>query len=226
MPAAAFLAAAALLAAPRPAGAAPDPDPAPAARRALEASRRSLDLQTEFPADDLPDLEWLRFDWAPGGFLDGFAEVLLCGAGLVVLAVVVMALRNSLGGVRRPRRDEAAEKRAEPAAAAAGRMDAAQLEADELARAGNFAQAMHILLLRSVNELRRRLDVAIAASLTSREILRGLSLGAEARAAFADIIGRVEISYFGAHEPGAEEYAACRRSFENLTLALRKGGPA
>jgi hypothetical protein len=85
---------------------------------------------------------------------------------------------------------------------------------------------MHILLLNSVEEMRRRLSTPIAASLTSREILARAGLTPTAGAALADIVGRVEISYFGGHVPGAEEYAACRRSFEKLAGWLRSRAAA
>jgi hypothetical protein len=104
----------------------------------------------------------------------------------------------------------------------ATRMEKAQLEADEFARQGNFAEAMHVLLLRSVEELRRYLNISIAASLTSREILRHAELSPEGRSTFSDIVDRVEVSYFGAHRPDQEEYEACRGSFDALRGALRR----
>jgi len=97
-----------------------------------------------------------------------------------------------------------------------------KLEADELASRGNFAEAIRVLLLRSVEELRRHLRVSIAASLTSREILYHVALPSEGRPVLADIISRVEVSYFGGHRPGADEYKACRDSFNALTDVLRR----
>ena len=99
-------------------------------------------------------------------------------------------------------------------------MDQAQVEAEVMAQAGDYAEAMHILLLQSVGELRRRLDVAIAVSLTSREIMHKLELTHSARLAFSDIISRVEISYFGSYLPTQADYLACRESFAALALAL------
>ena len=81
---------------------------------------------------------------------------------------------------------------------------------------------MHVLLLRSVNELRRRLGVSIAVSLTSREILYRVALSPAERSHLADIIASVEISYFGPHQPDEEDYLRCRRDFEALSQALRR----
>jgi hypothetical protein len=105
----------------------------------------------------------------------------------------------------------------------AARLEAAQADADELARQGQFGPAMHILLLKSLGELRRFLNLTIAVSLTSREILSRPGLNQEARAALTDLVNRVELAWFGAQEVGAAEYAACRLSFEALTGALRQG---
>ena len=61
----------------------------------------------------------------------------------------------------------------------------------------------------------------IAASLTSRELLRKLDLSPEEREVFGTLVRSVEISHFGGYEPG-EEYLACRRSFDALTNLLRR----
>ena len=111
-------------------------------------------------------------------------------------------------------------------AASAARMERAGGEADALAVCGNYAEAIHVLLLRTLEELRLRSGAGFAASLTSRELLRGLELPQEQRRLFGEIIGRVEVSWFGPHEPDAEEYAACRRDFERLKGMLRAGGTA
>ena len=111
----------------------------------------------------------------------------------------------------------------EPDAGAAIRMEIASAEADDLASAGSFAAAIHVLLLRSVSEMRRRLNTPIAVSLTSREILRNSDLSSEMRDMFATIVGSVEISYFGSHDPNEEDYAECRRNFDALAELLRLG---
>jgi hypothetical protein len=101
-------------------------------------------------------------------------------------------------------------------------MERAQIEAEDMARAGDFAEAMHILLLRSVSELRRRVSAPIAESMTSREILKSVAISPEERAALSEIVAKVEISYFGAHRPEADEYAVCRRGFDALIELLRR----
>lgn len=202
---------------------------------ALSASKASLGLQTELPAVDMkipPDRQriWEAPNEMPefGRFpiSEKTATVILYGSIALIAVALVFSLRYNLWSASRARRMEHGEEMETSApAAAASRMEKAQVEADVLAQQGDFAEAMHILLLQSIGELRRRLCVPISVSLTSREILRAIALSSEGRTVFADIIGRVEISYFGTHRPGADEYMACRRSFDALTDILRRGNP-
>jgi hypothetical protein len=105
-------------------------------------------------------------------------------------------------------------------------MAAARLEADDLARAGRYAEAMHVLLLRSLAELRDKLKVTFADSLTSREILRRAPLGELGRAAFAEIVRAVERVVFGGARADAAAYQACRESYEALRRSLFTPGGA
>ncbi len=77
------------------------------------------------------------------------------------------------------------------------RMEEAQIEADELARQGRYSEAMHLLLLKSLNEIRRNLGINFAVSLTSREILRRIQLSDIGRRALGAIIQSVERSILG-----------------------------
>ena len=157
-----------------------------------------------------------------GPIVELIAQLFLWGSVAVIVIIIFMALRDNWRKADRSRRLERREapEMGSTGAEAWNRMGQAQADADELARKGLFAEAMHILLLQSVSEMRRRLDVTIAASLTSREILNRVGLSPEGRTCFADIIGRVEISYFGIYKPGVDEYTACRRSFEMLSGTL------
>lgn len=201
-----------------------DPPGKAEAERALRASTRSLGLQTELPSERKARMEPRNLPKERPVDLSGnVAWLMLWGAVVLALGVMFMSVKDSVWSNSRSRRLAPEEKEETAPAATAARMDKAQVEAEELARRGSFAEAMHVLLLQSVSELRRRLGIPIAASLTSREILYRVGLVPEARAVFADIINRVEISYFGAHEPEQEDYFACRRSFEALTHLLRQG---
>lgn len=84
-----------------------------------------------------------------------------------------------------------------------------------------------MLLLRTLEELRLRSGAGFAASLKpAGSCFAVWNCRREQSRLFGEIIGRVEVSWFGPHEPDAEEYAACRRDFERLKGMIRGGGTA
>jgi hypothetical protein len=182
-----------------------------AAEKTARDSIRSLGLQTELPQRREPkpfpvqlpvEVVWLA---------------LICAA-----ALMLYLLRDSLPFWRRSRDQwDEAQHGVEPAATA-GAVDALSA-ADQLSRYGRFVEAMHMLLLQSLAEIRQRLGVQFADSLTSREILRGTTLSPQGRASLREIVAAVEWTYFGGYPAEMRDYAACRRSFENLRRALEAG---
>jgi hypothetical protein len=190
----------------------------------LRASVRSLGLQTELPSRENGKIRigtgrkqtGLR-SW---GLSPNVATYLFYGALGAIVVVILATLRDNFRNFSRSRRLEADVEESAPAVAAE-RMERAQSEADELARRGNFAEAIHALLIQSVSEMHRHLYVSISASLTSREMLRHVDLPSEGRDVFADIVARVEVSYFGRQRPLEQDYLACRSSFDTLTRVLR-----
>ena len=179
----------------------------------------ALDLQTAFPN---PVVANVSAPWAIGDF----AHVLLWTAVAIGVIVIALYLRDILpgGGLARRRRWEAGES--ELAAAGASAEAEAQANADELARLGRFVDAMHVLLLQALADMHRRLDVALADSLTSREILRRAKVPPLAKSSLQDIIGAVERAYFGDHPAGEADYLSCRTNFTTFVGALRSGAPA
>ena len=200
-----------------------DLSPAQEARLAAETALRSARLQTELPAD-ASQKKYEPEKPVSLRFSPETARVMLWVALAVIAVIIFKTFRDNVWSSSRSRRFEHAEEEKGAPAGVAARLDKAQGEADELARHGSFAEAMHVLLLRSLSELRLRLGVPIAVSLTSREILQRLALTPAERSHFADIIASVEISYFGAHQPDETDYLRCRHSFEALSAALRREG--
>ncbi len=92
--------------------------------------------------------------------------------------------------------------------------------ADELAAQGRYVEAMHVLLLQALAEIRVRLNEQFADSLTSREILRSRQLTDELRHPLRDVVNRVEWTYFGEHPAEQNDYLACRSSFAALARCL------
>ena len=92
--------------------------------------------------------------------------------------------------------------------------------ADDLAAQGRLVEAMHVLLLQALAEIRVRLNEQFADSLTSREILRNKQLSDELRHPLRDVVNRVEWTYFGEHPAEQNDYLACRSSFTALARCL------
>jgi hypothetical protein len=82
-------------------------------------------------------------------------------------------------------------------------------EIERLARAGAFAEAIHLMLLRALEALRQRLGISWAKSLTSREIARRSELAPTDRSALKMLVGAVEISRFGGQSANEQIYRAC-----------------
>lgn len=199
-------------------------DPAATAR----AIARDLDLQvaptqpqtepTPEEPEAPPDVSWIPSE--------ELARLVLWGAIALGIVLIAWSMRDALPGISRARKIRARDFEPDAAAPVAERMKEAQLEADDLARQGRIAEAMHVLLLRSLAELRRRLGLSFAASLTSREILRRIDLPDSGRAGLTDIVARVERAYFGGHAVEPADYEACRHSYEALTGALGRAAAA
>ncbi len=82
-------------------------------------------------------------------------------------------------------------------------------EIERLARSGAYAEAIHLMLLRALEALRRRLGTSWAKSMTSREIVRRSKLPASDRGALKMLVGAVEISRFGGQSANEQIYRAC-----------------
>jgi hypothetical protein len=98
--------------------------------------------------------------------------------------------------------------------------------ADDLAAQGRYVEAMHVLLLQALAEIRVRLNEQFADSLTSREILRSKQLSDDLRHPLRDVVSRVEWTYFGEHPAEQNDYLACRSSFAALARCLYGSAPA
>jgi hypothetical protein len=193
-------------------GAAPPPTAAAqaAAAQAARTSIRDLGLQAQLPSDP-HDAPWdVKI---PPEFVWG---VLVLG-----LLLVLYAFRDMLPIWLWPRSRGGWESAdGEQPAALASRPSEALIAADELGRQGRFVEAIHMLLLVSLSEIRRHLGEQFADSLTSREILRGTRLSPQGRAYLREIVTRVEWTYFGGYPATIDDYTACRQNFDHLRGVL------
>jgi len=91
-------------------------------------------------------------------------------------------------------------------------------EADLMAREGRFAEAIHHLLFRSIEDIANRRPALVRPALTSREIAGSSGIPERARSLFAAIARLVERSLFGARPIGEGDWLHAREAYSNFAL--------
>jgi hypothetical protein len=202
---------------------------APEIEKAAADVVRLHELQTEL-SDTSKEIKELRSDKFLDRFLDFFPgsliEWIFWGGVILLAALFIYAFREYLyipALIRRGQADWDEENDINGAHVPSSAKEA-ELTADELAKQGAFTEAMHVLLLRAVAELRLRLNEHYTDSMTSREILGRARIPDNGRQAFQDIVARVEWSYFGAYPAELSDYQACRENFTRLISGLQSMG--
>ncbi|MFN7054753.1 DUF4129 domain-containing protein [Hyphomonas sp.] len=186
---------------------------------ALQLTRPELE---ETRLEPSPPPDWLQ---ALGRFLDSLGPlfqaifwiaVILVAAGIVWF-LFGEAIRMRLGWQKKPKakREDDILPDIRPDA---GRARSLLEEADALAREGRFAEAVHLLLFRSIEDIQERLEGGVAPSLTAREIATLGRLPERARRALRPIIGIVEQSFFGSRPVDAAGWQAARDSYEDFAF--------
>lgn len=92
-------------------------------------------------------------------------------------------------------------------------------DADALAAAGRFDEATHLLLMRSVGQIRAARPDWLEPSSTTREIAALPALPETARTAFAVIAERVERSLFALMPLGQNDWQTARDAYARFALA-------
>lgn len=141
-------------------------------------------------------------------------EKILIGLAVVAAAWVLWRLVEPLIAARRRGRAEAAPDWSPSAAEALALLE----DADRLAAAGQFDEATHLLLKRSVGQIAAARPEWLTPASTAREISVLPALPLAAREAFALIAARVERSRFALVPLGAEDWAAARDAYAQFAL--------
>lgn len=180
--------------------------------------------------------EWLEQALAPVGRFLGwighfmpdapyariFLWTMIGALALLILWMVIDRVRHGVWRLPRWRRRrvavavDAAEDDWTPDAAPAR---AWLEEADALAGQGDYAQAVHHLLLRSVEDLARRRPQVVRPALTSRDLARASAVPPAPRRLFAEIASAVERSLFGGRPIDADEWSRCRLAYADFAQA-------
>ena len=195
----------------------PDEELAQAHVRLLKDQSLQFD-RASFTPPEAP--AWLR--WIPDA-LDAIAPLLKWAFwnGLILLAALILfAIGREIVRLRRP---ASRPKNPRPLVVEEWRPDAQAAkdllaDADALAARGLYAEAAHMLLLRSVQDIVERQPNAVAVSLTTREIMGLKALPDTARPAFSRIGRTVERSLFGGAPVDSDAFAECRQAYEAFAL--------
>jgi hypothetical protein len=207
------------------AGPAPSQD---ALRAAQQQLMRDPSLQFSFGKAEQPPVTQLPH-WLEA-ILDAIAQALravapLLGwvfiAGLVLaLLVVLFFLLREFVQVRWPalfKRKRPAPK-PEPWRPQAAAARALLEEADRLAAAGRYGEAVRLILHRSIEEIEGRRPRLVKPAYTAREIGRLPDIPENARSTFTGIAGVVEKSFFGGEALDVHGFAACRKAYETFAF--------
>ena len=143
-------------------------------------------------------------------------------AVLLAMLIWVIVVRIREGEWRLPRRRRAAAVTVEPEeevwAPDAAPVRAWLKEADALAAQGRYAEAVHHLLFRSIEDLARRRPRLVRPALTSRELAAAEAVPAPARDLFARIARLVERSLFGGRPVSADDWSGARAAYADFAL--------
>lgn len=169
--------------------------------------------------------QWLAKALAPfGPWLNAHWHTIELGA--IGLAAVGLVALIWLIWTRRQRKARTAGADSGPAwhpdAVEAGALLA---DADRLAQAGDYDEAVHLLLRRSFDDIARARPDWLTPASTAREIARLAALPQAARAAFAVIAQEVERSRYALDPLGAPDWARARAAYAAFAVP-GSGAPA
>ncbi|WP_245277832.1 DUF4129 domain-containing protein [Mesorhizobium sp. L48C026A00] len=190
--------------------------------RAHEQLISDKSIQFDLPAYVSPQPpDWLKPLLDLLSSLGPYMIYLFWGAVLSGVAIILLLVFLEMKGIawrlpwQRARRETDAEEAWRPDAGAAQILLS---EADALAARGDYDEAVHLLLRRSVADIAGRLPDFLRPSLTARDIAAAASVPAKARAAFAEIARIVEAALFARRPVGAEGWRQARGAYERFVF--------
>lgn len=162
---------------------------------------------------------WLDSFLPEAGFVRIVLWTLIAVAIAAFAAVLVQRLRHGQWQWRSRRKPVESAVEMEDWRPEASPLRAWLEEADALARQGRFAEAIHCLLLRSIDDLASRRPQLARPSLTGRELSCSPLLPARARSLFASIAAIVERSFFGGGMVDECQWVEARQAYSEFAHA-------
>lgn len=193
--------------------AAADPGGGFDAAHAAMAADRSLQFKVEGIEPPPPPPEWLKPVFDVLGFVAPALGYVFWGLLALLVLALVYFIGRELIRIRLPERKEKLVIKEDwrPTAEAALTLLS---DVDALAEKGLYDEAVHLLLLRSINDIQGRLPNAVRPALTARDIAALSRLPEAARPAFSRIARAVESSLFGGRSVSRSEFVECRQAYE------------
>ena len=172
------------------------------------------------PPPPQPPPAWLEWLMSFFGGDHPILRVLLWGiAALAVAAIVwliVLRLRGSEWPWKRQQGRVEVDEDWRPGEVIARTLLA---RADELAAAGRYSEAAHLLLYRSIEDVDERRPELIRKSLTARDIAGLPAIPERPRGAFSRIAMLVERGIFARRELAEPDWRECRTAYEEFAFA-------
>ncbi len=189
---------------------------------------RHTDLQFTLPSYTAPTppawLKWLGDALSQAGpELKWLFWAIVAGLAAIVLYVLV---RQAMKLRWRPREKDANTATQQVWRPAPEKARLLLADADRLAAAGDYSGAVHLLLLRSIQDIEARFPRLLRPAFTSREIGRLDAIPSNARTTFSGIARAVETSLFAGSPIDREEFARCRSAYEHFAFPESWGAAA
>ena len=204
-----------------------------ASERALIAAHQKVlaakDLQLDFDKAPVPPPppDWLvALMNALGKAFEAAAPALkyvFCGGLILGAVLIAWFIARDIVRLRLEKRGTPANLKSglEPWRPSQQRAEALLSDADLLAAQGRYAEAAHLILVRSVDDFAGHRPGVVKPALTSRDLAKLEAMPPQARSAFFQIAQVVERSLFGGREVDAQRFAECRAAYHNFALAER-----
>jgi hypothetical protein len=182
---------------------------------------KHADLQFDFPSFVRPPTPQWMLDFAK--FLDRIAPYMrpvfwiavIAGAAFLIYLIVQQIMKHEWKFSRRRKEDPAAASEWRLAPEVARNL---LREADALAAQGRYGDAVHLLLLRSIEHIDERKPDLVRPALTSREIATLDQLPGIARTAFIGMARVVERALFAHRDVGQSDFLQCREAYERFAF--------
>lgn len=185
--------------------------------------------QTELPGDadigkEETESDPFEFDLRLPSFFSDIFTILLWGAGVTLILLLLYFVLQEMGALNF-RRKSKQKSQANISVHGNHETELEQIpeldDAERLAEKGDFSGAVHVLLLRGIDHLKRTIGGNLQSSLTSREISRLETLNGAAATYLLELVSPVERSYFGGQTLVHGDYEAARQSYDALVSGQR-----